>query len=231
MRTGSSAQAQRSPPRRRAGARTPRCNGAPPGRDTTAFVRATARARLLQRHGRERQRGPTLTIASTIHAASAGRSPPTESASSGSTLGCSHCVSPALLSPLQMGRSVGPRRRPLPTQRRDFACTRASPAIGDGEGRLRRPFTALRCAETAHLARAGRCRTARAITLILALVRLPLSRGGYLSNSGRLAMWRRRARITPARTRSCWRGFRTRLRAWTIWSGCAGRTGSVARGA
>ena len=57
------------------------------------------------------------------------------------------------------------------------------------------------------------------------------AKGGYLSNSGRLAMWRRRARITPARTRSCWRGFRTRLRAWTIWSGCAGRTGSVARGA
>ena len=56
-------------------------------------------------------------------------------------------------------------------------------------------------------------------------------KGGYLSNSGRLAMWRRQARITPARTPSCWRGFRTRLRAWTIWSGCAGRTGSVARGA
>ncbi len=37
------------------------------------------RGARLQCHGRERQRGPTLTIASTIHATSAGRSPPTAS--------------------------------------------------------------------------------------------------------------------------------------------------------
>ena len=57
------------------------------------------------------------------------------------------------------------------------------------------------------------------------------AKGGiYLTQVG----WRkcrRQARITRARTRSCWRGFLTRLRAWTTWSGCAGRTGSVARGA
>ena len=52
-----------------------------------------------------------------------------------------------------------------------------------------------------------------------------------LSNSGRLAKCLRRARITRARTRSCWRGFPTRLRAGTTLSGCAGRMGSVARGA
>ena len=54
---------------------------------------------------------------------------------------------------------------------------------------------------------------------------------GYLSNSGRLAECRKRARTTQARTRSCLRGSRTSLLAWTTWNGCAGRTGSAARGA
>jgi hypothetical protein len=50
-----------------------------PGRRTTAFALAPARPAISQRHGRERQRGPTLTITSTIHATYAGRSPPTAS--------------------------------------------------------------------------------------------------------------------------------------------------------
>ena len=55
--------------------------------------------------------------------------------------------------------------------------------------------------------------------------------GGYLSNSGSLASCRRQARITLARTRSCWRGSVMKLLAWTTLNGCAGRTGSVVRGA
>jgi hypothetical protein len=46
----------------------------------TADASTGAGARRLLRHGRERQRRPMLTIASTIHATRAGRSPPTDRA-------------------------------------------------------------------------------------------------------------------------------------------------------
>ena len=46
-----------------------------------------------------------------------------------------------------------------------------------------------------------------------------------------LARCRWLAATIRGRTRSCWRGSRTRRRAWTTWSGCAGRTGSAVRGA
>jgi hypothetical protein len=58
-----------------------------------------------------------------------------------------------------------------------------------------------------------------------------LLKGGiYLTQVG----WRkcrRQGRTTRVHTRSCWSGSRARMPAWTTSSGCAGRTGSVARGA
>ena len=82
----------------------------------------------MLRHGRERQRRPVLTIASTTHPTRAGRSAPTECASPVRRSGCSPSVSAA---PQPASITRGADEPLLPTHRRASARLPASPAIGD----------------------------------------------------------------------------------------------------
>jgi hypothetical protein len=85
-------------------------------------------------HGRERQSRPMLTIASTVHATRAGRSPPTESASSGYYARVARTSYRRRYSAAPDGSISRAPPATVPTQRRDFARTRASPAIGEQGG-------------------------------------------------------------------------------------------------
>ena len=78
---------------------------------TIAFTTAASLCRLFLCHGRERQRRPLLTIASTIHATRAGRSPTNGSRSSGTRVSSQRHrrrVGRSLLA-----RSESRRRRPM----------------------------------------------------------------------------------------------------------------------
>ncbi len=77
------------------------CGAAPPARRSHSrrAIVPTAASRRCLCHGRERQRRPTLTIASTIHATRTGRSPPTDRARRGPRLvGAARAASRALAS-------------------------------------------------------------------------------------------------------------------------------------
>jgi hypothetical protein len=60
---------------------------------------------------------------------------------------------------------------------------------------------------------------------------IPLATMGYPFESGSLGRCRRPVETIRAPTRTCCRGSLTSSRAWTTWSGCAGRTGCAVPGA